>query len=131
LAPVTEDRDRALPLPEARDVLGALSRRLSLVAVVSGRPVEYLRAQLGGVPGLILVGLYGLEREEGGQLWLDPAALAWGDEIGASADAAEREAPDGVEVERKGLGPGAGGRHRFGRSARPLVGGSPAAGGHR
>jgi trehalose 6-phosphate phosphatase len=103
LAPVIEERDRAVPLAGARDVLVALAQRLSLVAVVSGRPLDYLRAHLGGVPGLILVGLYGLEREQGGRARLDPTALAWQEEIAGSAEAAQREAPEGVEVERKGL----------------------------
>lgn len=100
LAPVVEERDRAVPLPGVADQLARLSQRFAVVGVVSGRPLAYLRANLGPVAGLSLFGLYGLERSAGG---VDPAALAWEDVIGAAAAEAERQAPAGVEVEKKGL----------------------------
>jgi trehalose 6-phosphate phosphatase len=103
LASIVDDPERARPLPGARDVLAALAQRLGLVAVVSGRTVDYLCTQLGGLPGLVLVGLYGMERDEAGRRWRDPGALVWVEQLRSSAEAAEREAPDGVDVERKGL----------------------------
>ena len=103
LAPIVEDRRRAYPVPGTLEVISALASRLALVAVLSGRPVAFLEAQLGRVPGLVLVGLYGLERDEGGTFTQQPAALAWLETVRAGARDAEREAPQGVEVELKGL----------------------------
>ncbi len=103
LAPIVEDHRRAYPFPGTREVVLALASRLALVAVVSGRPLSYLDGQLGRVPGLVLVGLYGLEREKDGRQSQLPAALAWREAIDAAARDAEREAPEGLEVELKGL----------------------------
>ena len=50
---------RAIPLPAARDALAALVGRVGLVAVVSGRPVAFLRDALG-IDGVTYVGQYGL-----------------------------------------------------------------------
>jgi trehalose 6-phosphate phosphatase len=103
LAAIVEDPGQAVLLPGAKRVLGALAERLGLVAVVSGRPIAYLDEQLEGVPGIVLAGLYGLEREVGGGRWVDPAAETWREAVRGSARAAEDEAPPGVEVEYKGL----------------------------
>src|SRR4051812_8239399 len=46
LAPIVDDPAAAGPLPGAVEVLARLSERLGLVAVVSGRPVSFLTAQL-------------------------------------------------------------------------------------
>jgi trehalose 6-phosphate phosphatase len=103
LARIVADRERAEPLPGARGVLSALANRLALVAVVSGRQVEYLRRQLGAGPRLLLVGLYGLERSKGDKRTVSEHALPWQEVVAACARSAEREAPEGVEVEFKGL----------------------------
>ncbi len=47
LAAVVEDRDKAAPLPGVPGIVAALAERFALVAVVSGRPVDYLESQLG------------------------------------------------------------------------------------
>jgi trehalose 6-phosphate phosphatase len=85
------------------DVLAALARRFALVAVVSGRPVEYLDLHLGRVPQLVLVGLYGLQRLEGGRLRVAEGARPWGPVVAGVAKTAQAVAPDGVSVEMKGL----------------------------
>ncbi len=100
LAPIVSDPTRARPLPIAVDALRALVGRLALVAVVSGRPVDFLRAHLP-VPGLALVGQYGLERLVGDQVVVDDRALAYVDAIAAAADEADRAWP-GLRIERKG-----------------------------
>jgi trehalose 6-phosphate phosphatase len=100
LAPVVDERDKAVPWPGVADLLARLSQRLSVVGVVSGRPFTYLRAHLGSVAGLSLFGLYGLERSAGE---VGPAVAAWKDVIALAAAEAERQAPAGVEVENKGL----------------------------
>jgi trehalose 6-phosphate phosphatase len=100
LAPIVTDPARAVPLPAALDALAALVTRVELVAIVSGRPVSFLRTQvvLGGV---VLVGQYGLERLDDGEVVVDERALAHVDAVRAAADAATRAWPD-LLVERKG-----------------------------
>ncbi|HEY1734358.1 MAG TPA: trehalose-phosphatase [Acidimicrobiales bacterium] len=110
LAPIVDDPAAAAAVPGALEVLGRLARRYRRVAVISGRPVDFLAGQFGGVggvpDGLVLIGLYGLERLEGGLLHLRDGAEAWAEIVDAVADAAERDAPAGVLVERKSLAVG-------------------------
>jgi trehalose 6-phosphate phosphatase len=71
--------------------------------VISGRPVAYLVDRLGTRPGLVLCGLYGLEQGRDGQTVELPDAVSWRATVERVAAAADREAPPGVGVERKGL----------------------------
>jgi trehalose 6-phosphate phosphatase len=83
--------------------LGRLAARYARVAVISGRPVAYLIDQLGAVAGLLLYGLYGLERARGGSVEEVAEATRWRPVVDNVAAAAEAETPPGVGVERKGL----------------------------
>lgn len=108
LAPIVGDPAAAEPLPGAVDVLHRLARRYARVAVVSGRPASFLSHHLELADGrrrsaLRATGLYGLEAAEGGQVTAHPAAERWRTVVAAAADMAERQAPPGVFVERKGL----------------------------
>jgi trehalose 6-phosphate phosphatase len=103
LAPVVEDRDKAAPLPGVRGIMSSLAERLAVVAVVSGRPVEYLESQLGLSPKVTLVGLYGLERIENGELRVMDAAVEWEEAVASAATAVARAAPPGLEIEMKRL----------------------------
>jgi trehalose 6-phosphate phosphatase len=100
IAPIVDDPSTAAPLPAMVDVLTALAPALGRVAVVSGRTVEFLAGALA-VPGVELVGLYGLEREVDGRTAVDPRAAPWIGPIAAAAAEAERTLPD-LFVERKG-----------------------------
>jgi trehalose 6-phosphate phosphatase len=75
------------------------------VAVVSGRPLAYLRSRLAGAGSTELVGLYGMERTSGerGTVQVSAAAAAWRPALASAAAEAEAEGPRGVIVERKGL----------------------------
>lgn len=108
LAPIVGDPAAARPLAGAVEVLHDLARRYARVAVVSGRPAAFLSHHLGlahegGSSGLLAVGLYGLETATGGQVATHPLAEPWRAVVAATADLAEKEAPAGVLVERKGL----------------------------
>lgn len=103
LSAIVDDPARAVPLPGVKPVLGELAHRLAVVAVVSGRPLGYLSRQLAGVPGLVLFGLYGMERSVDGRLELAPEALPWQEVAAACTARAVAQAPAGVEVEAKGL----------------------------
>ncbi len=101
LAPIVEDPAAAVPLPGLAPVLTALHRRYAVVAVISGRPVAYLRQHLPA--SLLLVGLYGLEQARDGRVETHPDAAPWRTVIEASAAAARVELPPGVGIEDKGL----------------------------
>ena len=100
LAPIVADPPAATPLPEAAAILARLAGRFGRVAVVSGRPVAFLRTWLP-VEGLALFGQYGVERFDGTEVTTDPAAAGWADAVRRAGDEAEAELPD-LFVERKG-----------------------------
>jgi trehalose 6-phosphate phosphatase len=70
------------------------------VAVVSGRPVAFVRRHLVA-PGVVVVGQYGLERDRDGRVDADPRVAAYEAAVAAAADEAERRWP-ALTVERKG-----------------------------
>jgi trehalose 6-phosphate phosphatase len=100
LAPIVEDPAAARPLPGIVEVLGRLAQCLVRVAVVSGRPADFLRGHLS-LPALTVAGQYGLERLEDGQVVIHPDARAWVPAVAEAARRAERALP-GLHVERKG-----------------------------
>jgi trehalose 6-phosphate phosphatase len=96
LSPIVEDPRAASPFPGVPELLSRLATRLALVAVISGRPVDFLERVLDSPPGVTLIGLYGL-----GQV--GPDAQPWQSVIAAAVTDARTEAPEGVYVEPKGL----------------------------
>jgi trehalose-phosphatase len=91
LAPIVERPEDAMPPPETRAELERLVGRYALVAVVSGRAGDDVRARLG-VEGVVCVGSHGLE--------LEPQAERWRRTLAAFA--ADAPWPQG-DVEAKGL----------------------------
>jgi trehalose 6-phosphate phosphatase len=100
IAPIVDDPAAARPLPAIVDALRDLTPKIETLAVVSGRTVEFLGNALP-IDGLILVGLYGLERRVDGTTIVDARAEPWIAPIGAAATEAEDALP-GLLVERKG-----------------------------
>jgi trehalose 6-phosphate phosphatase len=100
LAPIVPEPPAAVPLPAAAEVLGRLVGRLGRVAVVSGRPLDFLRQRLP-VDGLALFGQYGVERYDGAEVTTAPEASRWADAVQRAAADAATELP-GIFVERKG-----------------------------
>jgi trehalose 6-phosphate phosphatase len=96
LSPIVEDPVAARPLPGIPELLSRLASRFALVAVISGRPVDFLERVLDSPPGVTLIGLYGL-----GQV--GPDAQPWTSVVAAAVADARAEAPEGVYVEPKGL----------------------------
>ena len=91
LAPIVDRPEDAEPPPETRAELERLVKTYALVAVVSGRAGEDVRARLG-VDGVICVGSHGLE--------LEPQADRWRRTLAAFA--ADAPWPQ-REIELKGL----------------------------
>jgi trehalose 6-phosphate phosphatase len=99
ISAIVDDPAAARVLPPARDAVARLIDVIATVAVVSGRPVEFL-ARAIDIPGLILVGQYGLERMVDGRAVVDPRAEPYLDAVRSAADEVERELPD-LHIERK------------------------------
>ena len=91
LAPIVARPEDAYPPPETRGELARLARTYGLVAVVSGRATDDVRARVG-VDGIVYVGSHGLE--------LDPEADRWRQRI---ADFSSAAAWPPAEIENKGL----------------------------
>jgi trehalose 6-phosphate phosphatase len=97
LAPIVDRPEDARPLPDAPGLLARLAAKLGRVAIISGRPVGFLAAQLP-VDGLAYVGLYGMEQSVDGKYSVDQrvepylAAVA-----AATAELDARLPPDLVE----------------------------------
>ena len=68
LAPIVERPEDAAAPPETRAELERLAGRYALVAVVSGRAGDDVRARLG-VDGVVCVGSHGLELEPQAERW--------------------------------------------------------------
>lgn len=101
LAPIVDDPDLAAPAGGAADVLRRLAHRFALVAVVSGRPVDFLTKH---VPAEVMVsGLYGLELSRDGRRTDHPQAGAWREVVADVAASSDAHGPAGMRVERKGL----------------------------
>jgi trehalose 6-phosphate phosphatase len=101
LSPIVADAADALPQEGVPDLLARLRDRVGLVAVVSGRPIDFLAPLLP--PGLVLAGLYGLELAVDDQRLDHPQSGNWREVIDDVAGRAEIRGPVGVGVERKGL----------------------------
>ena len=105
LAPIVPDPDAARAHPQVPAVLTRLAGRGVGLAVVTGRPaataVEY--AGIEQVPGVVVLGHYGLERWSGGDL-ATPDDLGTVDEVRRRIGdvLAEAGAPEGTYVEDKG-----------------------------
>ncbi|GAA1839693.1 trehalose-phosphatase [Asanoa iriomotensis] len=104
LAPVEDDPTSVRPVPRALAAISALAAVVRRVAIVSARPVDFLRDRFHGAADVDLYGLYGLEQSHGaGPTVTEPAALPW---VPAMADLAERaraELPPEILVEYKRL----------------------------
>jgi trehalose 6-phosphate phosphatase len=96
LSPIVADPVGARPLPGVPGLLTRLADRFALVAVISGRPVDFLHLALGSPAGVALYGLYGL-----GQV--GPDIGPWAAVIAETVADARAEAPAGAYVEPKGL----------------------------
>jgi trehalose 6-phosphate phosphatase len=104
LAPIQLDPETVWPNAGAIDALEALVHHVKRVAIVSARPVAFLRPRFEMVSGLTLYGHYGLQTmTPNGQEATEPEAVPWIPVIGALADRARRELPQDVLVEEKPL----------------------------
>lgn len=102
LAPIVDDPASAVPHPGAVDVLVALAPLVGRIAVITGRPAEVVLSLAGlqQVPGLVVMGQYGVQRWTAGVLTEEPADPG----LALARDAlASLQLPPGAQVEDKGL----------------------------
>ncbi|MFY1700448.1 MULTISPECIES: trehalose-phosphatase [Micromonospora] len=104
LAPVDDDPTAVQPAPKVLAAIEVLAPAMQRVAIVSARPVDFLRDHFDGLDGVDLYGLYGLEHSHsGGETVTEPAALPWVPTMAELADLARAELPAGALVEFKRL----------------------------
>ena len=104
LAPIAEDPAAVRPAPGVIAAITALSRLVGHVAIVSARPVDFLRDRFAALPGEVdLYGLYGLEAHRGGRTHTEPIALEWAPTMARLAERARAELPGDDVVEFKRL----------------------------
>ena len=101
LSPIVDVAAEARPVDGAVELLDRLAGRLGLVAVMSGRPVDFLRRLLP--PSVALSGLYGLEVIRDGVRSDLPGAGAWREVVADVARISVDRGPEGMVVEPKGL----------------------------
>lgn len=101
LSAIVDDPAAAVAEPGAVAALEALVGRVGRVGVLSGRPVEFLRARLPST--LVLAGLYGLELLVDGLRHDHPSGGVWRGVVDDVASQAAARGPDGMRVEVKGL----------------------------
>lgn len=104
LTPIVDDPTSSKLPQRLREVLGDLAQRLGCVAVVSGRPATFLLDRLR-VPGVRMLGLYGLEEGRDGEIDVRPEAAEWQSAVDVARDRLRTavEGMDGVVLEDKGL----------------------------
>jgi trehalose 6-phosphate phosphatase len=103
LSPVTDDPDASQPAPGVPGVLEQLASAVRRVAIVSARPVSFLRSRFASLERVDLYGLYGLEVWHDGEVVTEPAALPWVPAMDDLAERARAELPASILVEYKRL----------------------------
>jgi trehalose 6-phosphate phosphatase len=100
LSAIDVDPDAVTAPPATLALLERLAERLALVAIVSGRPLDFLD-RVVPIPAVELFGQYGLERRVDGRTVVEPSARPYRDAVASAAAEAARRWPD-LLIERKG-----------------------------
>jgi trehalose 6-phosphate phosphatase len=104
LAPIVEDPTTSAMPDRVTAVLARLAKSLGLVAVMSGRPVDFLADRVR-VTGVKLLGSYGIEQIRDGLRQLDPDAKEWLGKVRQASQALDERlsAWPGIRVEKKSV----------------------------
>jgi trehalose 6-phosphate phosphatase len=102
LSPIVEDPSTSAMPGQVGAILGRLAGSLGLLAVISGRPVAFLEDRVR-VPGVPLLGSYGIEQSWNGRRQVDERAREW---LGKIREAGQRlddllARSPGIRVENK------------------------------
>jgi trehalose 6-phosphate phosphatase len=104
LAPIVADPTTSALPDRVAASLERLAGRLGLVAIISGRPVTFL-AERVGLPGVPLLGSYGMEQSRDGVRQIDPEAEKWLGQIRRAGLTMREEwaGSAGIRVEEKSV----------------------------
>ena len=104
LSPIIDDPEASSMPDHVGAALRRLSGRLGLLAVISGRPVAFLEDRVR-IPGLPLLGSYGIERSVDGVRRLDSDAAQWTAQVGEASRALREllKGSPGLRVEEKSV----------------------------
>jgi trehalose 6-phosphate phosphatase len=104
LSRITDDPEASKLLPGTEDILAGLATKLSVVALLSGRPVSFLSAR-AAIPGVELYGSYGLEHFTNHGIEVLPEVQQWTMAVKETTDELHRalDGIDGIYVEDKSL----------------------------
>jgi trehalose 6-phosphate phosphatase len=102
LAPIVANPEASAISAESAASLARLTAVLGTVAVISGRPASFLADRVR-VPGVQLLGSYGMERMTDGRLALNPEAQAWLPAVAEARRAlgADLGSQPGIRIEAK------------------------------
>jgi trehalose 6-phosphate phosphatase len=102
LAPIVENPEASALPPDSAGLLARLAAVLGTVAVISGRPLGFLADRVP-VPGVRLLGSYGMEQLARGRVTLAPEAQAWLPAVDEARRAltAELAGLPGIRIEAK------------------------------
>jgi trehalose 6-phosphate phosphatase len=104
LTPIVDDPTTSAMSDQVASALGRLTRHLGLVAVLSGRPLAFLQKRIQ-VPGVPLLGSYGIEQLRDGATVLAPGTQPWLGKVRSAAEQLAGHFADwpGVRVEEKAV----------------------------
>jgi trehalose 6-phosphate phosphatase len=104
IAAIVPTPSQARPLPGMGRLLASLTSKMTTVAIISSRPVSFLRSVLGDItPQPVLIGLSGIERYEAGRVHVADEAQRWTAAVREALRMAPDLLPDGADIEDKGL----------------------------
>ena len=102
IAPIADDPARAIAHPAALSAMHSIAARGHTVAVLSGRPVSFLRRRLpSSIPKL--VGLYGLQWTDGDEIVESDAATRWRPQLARAHTLLVRALPGLLIEDKDGL----------------------------
>jgi trehalose 6-phosphate phosphatase len=102
LSPIVDEPDAAQVTPRNYALLQALHKHLTLVAVVSGRAVDDVRARVG-LSNLVYVGNHGMERWTGDHIETSPAVRAFRPALEKAIQDLQPHLTAGMRLEDKGV----------------------------
>jgi trehalose 6-phosphate phosphatase len=104
LAPIVDDPTTSAMPEQVGAALRRLAGSLGLLAVISGRPVQFLEDRVR-VPGVPLLGSYGMEQSWDSERQIDPDAKNWLNQVRTASQLLNgRLAGDqGIRVEEKSV----------------------------
>jgi trehalose 6-phosphate phosphatase len=104
LSPIVSDPETSRMLDGVAQILERIARRLRLVAVISGRPLAFL-IERASIPGVRLIGSYGVEEFAGGERRVHAGVGEWVDRVESARTFLRRHFADhpGIVVEDKAV----------------------------